>query len=270
MEELVELYHECLASPLESQNFQFAPCWDSKQERITTFVCELPGGLADVPLTDSAAMGPAAGAHCKIDILALASATRGVRHLLERGDVAAISVTVHAATLSWSKSRADYFGVLGKIEPEIRALLAPRIFGFDSGSNLSALPHWTSAMRGIVPWTFAHLPNLDFHLWGAGVLGVRGLGVSLGSFASVKKGRKAFALEVDRLVRFCATQKAMPYVDNVGSAFELDVLRAQGVRLVSGPVLGAPRDLPGPVEAVSFAQLQTKAKAPPAQQRRIG
>src|SRR5258707_9576437 len=109
MEELVDLYHDCLASPLESQGFQFSPCWDSKQERITAFVCELPGGLADVPLPDSAGIGiPAAAAHCKIDILALASATRGVRHLLSRGDVAAISVTVHVATLSWSKSRAGY------------------------------------------------------------------------------------------------------------------------------------------------------------------
>ena len=271
MEELVHLYHDCLAAPLESLNFQFAPCWDSKQERITAFVCELPGGLADVPLPDSAGAGvPAGSAHCKIDILALACATRGVRHLLSRGDVAAISVTVHVATLSWSKSRAAYFKVLSQIEPQIRALLAPRIFGFDSGSNLSAMSQWTMAMRGIVPWSFAHFPNLNFDFWRVGPLGARGLGLSMGSLTSVKHGRQAFAAEVDKLIRICASQKAVPYADDVGSIFEAHVLRTQGVRLLAGPIVGPAADLPGPVGPLSFARLQSQARKTAVQARRTG
>ncbi|HMI95148.1 MAG TPA: hypothetical protein VK479_01460 [Micropepsaceae bacterium] len=269
MEEFVELYHASLAAPQDSQNFQFAPCWDSKQERITTFACELPGGLGDAVLPDTATMG-VASAHCKIDILALASATRGVRHVLERGDVAAISVTVHVATLSWSKSRAGYLKVLGQIEPQIRALLAPRIFGFGAGSNLSVVSQWTMAMRGFVPWSFVHLPNLNLDFSRLGTLGARGLGLSLGSLGSVKNGRKAFAVEVDRLVRICSTQKAVPYIDDVRSAIEADVLRTQGVRLLTGPIVGVPSDLPGPVGPLSFEQLQHQQRTMLQQERQTG
>ena len=257
MEDLIDLYHSSLASTKESQNFQFTPYWDSKQERITSFACEVPGGLSDAP--DAAGMGiPAANAHCKLDIQALASATKGVRHVLSRGDVAAISVTVHVATLSWSKSRAGYLKVLGQIEPQVRALLAPRIFGFDAGSNLSAMAQWTTAMRGLIPWSFVHLPNLNFDFWRVGALSVRSMGLSVGSLAAAKNGGKALAAEVDKLVRICASQKAVPYTDNVGSALEVDVLRTQGVRLLAGSVIGNAAELPGPVGPLSFAQLQGK------------
>jgi hypothetical protein len=268
MEEFVDLYHASLASPEESQ-FQFMPCWDTKQERITQFVCDLPGSLADAPLADSSALG-AASAQCKIDILALASATRGVRHILERGDVAAISVTVHVATLSWSKSRATYFKVLGQIEPDIRKFLAPRIFGFDGGSNLTVMAQWTTTMRGLVPWSFVHLPHLNFDFWRVGALGVRGIGLSVGTLVAAKNGQKALAAEVDKLVRVCASQKAVPYTDNVGSASEADFLRTQGVRIIAGSVIGVGEDLPGPVGPLSFAQLQDKPQTVLQQERRTG
>jgi hypothetical protein len=269
MQDLIDLYHSSLASPKESQNFQFTPYWDSKQERITAFACEVPGGLSDAP--DAGGMGiPAADAHCKLDIQALANATKGVRHVLSRGDVAAISVTVHVATLSWSKSRAGYLKVLGQIEPQVRALLAPRIFGFDAGSNLSAMAQWTTAMRGLIPWSFVHLPNLNFDFWRVGALGVRSMGLSVGSLAAAKNGGKALAAEVDKLVRICGSQKAIPYTDNVRSAVEVDVLRTQGVRLLAGPAIGDAADLPGPVGPLSFAQLQGKPTTALPQERQTG
>ena len=134
-----------------------------------------------------------------------------MRHVISRGDVAAISVTVHVATLSWSKSRTGYLKVLRQIEPQVRALLAPRIFGFDAGSNLSAMAQWTTAMRGLIPWSFVHLPNLNFDFWRVGALGVRSMGLSVGSLAGGKTGGKTLAAEVDKLVRICASQKAVPY-----------------------------------------------------------
>ena len=113
-------------------------------------------------------------------------------------------------------------------------------------------------MRGLIPWSFVHLPNLNFDFWRVGALGVRSMGLSVGSLAAAKNGGKALAAEVDKLVRICASQKAVPYTDNVGSALEVDVLRTQGVRLLAGSVIGNAAELPGPVGPLSFAQLQGK------------
>jgi hypothetical protein len=39
------------------------------------------------------------------------------------------------------------------------------------------------------------------------------------------------------------------YMDNVASRQALALLKAQGIRLIAGPVLGLPSEMPGPVAA---------------------
>jgi hypothetical protein len=253
MQELIDLYQASLVSAAATNNFLFMPFWDSKQERISSFSCEQAILKGAPSIGDSGESGiPVASAHCKLDIVALAAAAKGVRQVIERGDFAAISVSVHMGTLSWQKSRNGYLEVLAQIDPQIRSLLVPRIIGIDTGSNLSAISQWTNAIRRFVPWTFAHLPNLNFDFWRIGSLGVRGIGFSLGALSTTPNGLRALTAEADRLARICSSQKSIAYADNVVSLDELNVLKRCGIRGIAGPVIGQPSEVPGAVKALSF------------------
>ena len=253
VEELLELYEASMSSDAATENFLFTPFWDSKQQRISSFFCDLAALKGGPPVLESGQTGIAvARAHCKLDIIALAGAAKGVRQVLERGDFAAIGVNVHMGTLAWLKSRNGYLEVLGRIDPKVRSLLVPRIMGIDAGSNLSPVSQWTHAMRRFVPWTFAHLPNLNFDFWRTGSLGVRGIGFSLGALSKTANGLRALTAEADRLARISSSQKSIPYADNVASLDELNVLKKCGVRGVAGPIIGPPSEVPGAVTALSF------------------
>jgi hypothetical protein len=152
--------------------------------------------------------------------------------------------------------------VLAQIEPQIRALLAPRIIGFDPGANLSAIAQWTTGMWGLVPWTFVHLPSLSFDFWRVGALGIRGIGISLGSLSTTKNGLRALAAEADKLTRFCTSQRAIAYADNVASIKELNVLKNCGVRSIAGPVIGLPSELPEPLRPLSFGEVAATGPTP--------
>jgi hypothetical protein len=267
MQELIDLYQASLASAAATENFLFTPFWDSKQGRISSFSCEQAVLKGAPPIADSASIPdsgeigiPVASAHCKLDVIALAAAAKGVRQVLDRGDFAAIGVSVHMGTLSWLKSRNGYLEVLSQIDPQIRSLLVPRIIGIDAGCNLSAISQWTSAMRRFVPWTFAHLPNLNFDFWRIGSLGVRGIGFSLGALSATPNGLRALTAEADRLARICSSQRSIAYADNVVSLDELNVLRKCGIRGIAGPAIGQPSEAPGAVKPLSFDRaLETAA-----------
>jgi hypothetical protein len=249
--QLTELYSETLDSSSAGETFLFSPCWDSQKERINSFVCEFTG--TGPPEAAPGATGlPVAIAQCERDVTGLAIATRGVRHLLGRGDFAAVSVPVRAETLSWSKTRNGYFGVLSEIEPRILQFIAPRIIGFHAGTNLSLTGQWIAEMRRFVSWIFVHLPELNVDFFRVGTLGASGFGLTVASLSTTKARLNTLEMDADKLKRICAFQNAIAYADNVGSVHELNVLRTKGIRILAGPVIGLHSEMPGPLRSLSF------------------
>jgi hypothetical protein len=61
------------------------------------------------------------------------------------------------------------------------------------------------------------------------------------------------AVQAAKLKRICAYQSAIACVDNVATLDELLLLKSQGVRIITGPVIDQPSELPGPVRPLSFA-----------------
>src|SRR5262249_9977753 len=111
-------------------------------------------------------------AQSKIDIAVLAWATRGARRIVKRGEIALVSAPLHVETLSWSKTRNAYLDVLSQIEPRSLTLIAPRIVGLDSGSNLAQVIQWSRALHHYVRGIFVHLPGINFDFSRTGILGV--------------------------------------------------------------------------------------------------
>jgi hypothetical protein len=254
--ELTDLFQAQLNAPSDIAKFLFTPCWDSKKEQITSFACDSSGPPPEPATTgDSKVAFPQAEARCKLDIIALGAATTGVRHITGRGDVALVSVAVHVETLSWAKTRNAYLEMLRQIDPRFLAFLAPRVVGLDAGANLNPVAQWIAGIRRRTRWSFVHLPNLHLDFSRVGVLGATGFSLVAPALSGSKQARlKALSDEAGRLKRICSAQNAIACVNNVASSQELLQLSCQGVRIIAGPVIGRPAELPGPTQRLSFSE----------------
>lgn len=262
--ELLELFLHHFDSHAENERFVFAPRWDSSKEAITSFGCESASDTLNPAAMIPAAKGlSTAIAQCRLDIIALAIAARGVRHLLSRGDVAAINAPLHVETLSWVKTRQAYIHVLAKIQPQYLMLLAPRISGLMAGSNSTSIARWIAELRRYVRHSFIQLPNVDFDFSRDGVLGVTGFGLKLSPYG---RGSATSLASLDilatKLRRICTNQGSVAHIGNVTSVDALLLLKSRGVRFISGPVIADACDLPGPVGPFSFVKISSEAGLP--------
>jgi len=196
-----------------------------------------------------------AAAQSKLDVAVLAWAVGAARRLRALGKIALISAPVHAETLAWVKTRHAYVDVLSQIEPQLLSLIAPRIVGFDSGSNLGQVSQWTSALRRHVRAVFVHLPGTNFDFSGAGNLGATGFGLT------AHANRATLGEEAGRLARIADDQNGVSYIDNVISTAELSILKRKGIRFVSGPLIGLPADLAACLRAPAWEKAQLAASA---------
>jgi hypothetical protein len=258
--ELMDLFRHQLDAPSDGTKFLFTPCWDSKKEQITSFACEASAPPADPATGDSKVAFPQAEARCKLDVKSLAVATMGVRHIIARGDVALVSVPLHVETLSWAKTRNAYLDMLRQIDPRFLAFLAPRVVGLDAGANLNPVAQWIAGIRRRTRWSFVHLPNLHLDFSRVGVLGATGFSLAAPSLSGSKQARlKALSDEAARLKRICSAQNAIACVNNVASSQELLQLSCQGVRIIAGPVIGRPAEVPGATQRLSFGNSPDEA-----------
>jgi hypothetical protein len=249
--QLIDLYRCSLASNNQSSGFLFTPVWNSKHERIASYSCELPDGKSRSRKWEVPNMG-SAEAQCRLDIMALASAIKGLRHVFSRGEIAAVTPTVNLETLAWSKTRNAYLKVLGQIDSKERRFLAPRIVRVEEGFNLSAIAQWTLGLRSLVDRCLLHLPNLEFEFWRAGRLGVRAIGLSAHGSAAMRNTPNSLTNEAQKLAGLCSNYCVAPYVDNVSSIAELQILQSLGIRNIGGPVIGEPSELPNQVHSLFF------------------
>ena len=260
--ELTDLFQAQLAAPSDGAKFLFSPCWDTKKQQITSFACDVGGPTTDPAAADSKVAFPQAETACRLDVTLLAVATAGVRHITARGDVALVSVPLHVETLSWSKTRNAYFEMLGQIDPRFLAYLAPRVTGLDAGANLNPVAQWIAGIRRRTRWSFVHLPNLHLDFSRVGAFGVTGFTMTIPHLSGSKPARlKALGDEAARLKRICTGQNAIACINNVRSSEDLLHLRSQGIRVIAGPVIGPPTELPGANRQISFEERPGDAKA---------
>ncbi len=243
--EVIQLYRDRTGLTENGLKPSFAPTWDSRRNRITSFVY----GDVDSPQTRGVPLGAGglevAEAQCKIDAMALAGAAKGVQHIRSRGWLAIVSVPVHAETLAWRKSRSAYLRVLSQIEPQLLPFLSPRIVGFNAGFNPVATAQWIAALRRHVRLAFVHLPDVNLEMRGA-MLGCTALGISFPSLLAPGATGQVLREQTAKFVNLCAAQGAIACVDRVKSKPVLSVLKNCGVRLVSGPAVGEASPLPSP------------------------
>jgi len=255
--ELMDLFHGSQRATAEREQFVFSPCWDSKHQRITAFDCEFAPSRGNLPTIEpSEGIGTSeARVHCKLDVMGLASAVQGVKHILARGELASVIVSVHVGTLVLPKVRDSYLAVLGQIESRVRILLVPRIVGLAAGSSLSFVGEWATAIHQLVPCCSMHLPELGCELPSDVPLKVWGIGFSADPPSSQTGGLRELSSRAGELKRICAAQKAVSYVDNVETSDALRVLMAREVRSISGPAIGAAQELPGLTGTVPLGDL---------------
>ena len=250
-DELKTLFRRHCLAPAKDGAPRFSPIWDSRKGRITAFACGLDTTPRDATLPEHT---PGA-AQCRADVTVLAAAMRGVRHVVERGDVALIGVPVHAETLSWSKTRAAYIDVLGLIDSRALPLIAPRIVGLNAGSNLSDVALWGRTLRRHAHWVFVHLPSVEIDFSRAGLLGVTGFGMTARASTNDSHTLETLGQQAVKLASLCLKQNAAAFACDVASARELSLLKRRGVRFMAGPVIGPAEELPSAACELSFPEV---------------
>jgi hypothetical protein len=129
------------------------------------------------------------------------------------------------------------------------------VVGLDAGANLNPVAQWISGIRRRTRWSFVHLPNLHLDFSRVGMLGATGFSLAAPALSGSKQARlKALSDEAARLKRICSAQNAIACVNHVASSQELLQLSCQGVRIIAGPVVGRPTELPGPTQRLSFGE----------------
>lgn len=238
--EMMDLFRQQYESETRPTGYLFFPQWDRRRDQIGSLICA-PGPDAVGCQTNRMASSvlSTAASKCQADVEALGVAARGVRHLLERGEIALVSVPVDVETLSWAKTRNAYIEVLSKVPNPYRALLAPRIQGITPGFNLSGVAEWNTAFRRHARWCYLHLPNLDLDFSRVGALGVTGIGITAST--TVIDGPNC---KIAKLTAICARQNCLAYVDGIEKLHDFEFLKTKGIRLLAGKVLGQPSDLP--------------------------
>jgi len=248
---LIALFTEYLNSNWDGGDYVFTPGWDNKKQSITCFSCDLAPEAKGWQHSRSSGLD-AAIEHCERDVIALAAAVRGVRHVRARDDFAVITVPVHAETLAWAKTRQAYFSVLSKIEPQSLALLAPRIVGLGPGANPALVAEWISSLHRYAQRTFVHF-NSVFDFMGTQVLGASGFGMTISQTMRMPRSLyDSLVSQATKLQRLCNHQNAIPYAHDIVTLPEMYLLRAHGVRIMIGPVIGEPEPLPGPTGPLPF------------------
>lgn len=251
--ELTNLYREHMMSDHNDQDFQFWPCWNSQRQRITSFVCERVES-PDETFSLLGSLSPAT-MQCRLDVVALAAASKGIQRIVRRCEPAFVSVPVHVETLLWSKARDSYLNVLMKIDSRIRALLVPTIVGFAPGANLAPITEWTARLRPHVRGISLEVDE-ELSISQNGPLGLTRLDLSVtDSMRAPHTQRDGLVEKVARLRRNCEHQKTIAAVHNVQTLPELYLVKAHGANIISGPVIDFPSTMPCVVQALSFDEI---------------
>jgi hypothetical protein len=258
--ELSYLYMEDVISRHSEGKYLFSPCWDSQQERIISFSCDLTLSHGDPSVEEAEPNGQSpAESLCRRDVAALAAASRGVLHLTSRGNPAPISMPIHADTLSCPKTRSSYFRVLSQIDPRYLAILVPRIVGLKAGADLYAVSLWIERLQRYVPYTYVHI-GADLDCSDAPTMNATGFGLTVtASMRSPRTPDDALMDQAVKLERISMEQRAVSYAQDVASLTEFHLLKAHGFRLFSGPVVEPSSIAPCPLRALSLAQIEKRS-----------
>jgi len=260
--ELLEFFMERVITDTSDQTFLFWPCWDTRKQRVAAFSCSHADAYSnrlDGPVTRS--LAPAA-LQCQVDVAALAAATKAVRELFVRREPSPVSVPVHVETLSWSKTRNAYFEVLRQIDPALRSFLVPRIEGLVAGANLPSVAEWIAQFQRYVHRVLVQV-NAAMDFSSAGQLGASGFGITMTSWMrNTKIPGETLADQAAKLNRICAGQRAVSYVQNVSTLPELFLLKAKGINIISGLVVGQGSLMPDTARLVTFDELEDLSEQP--------
>jgi hypothetical protein len=253
--ELTEIYREYVSSE-DNKIFAFWPCWDSQRQRITSFTCEIANRSSQDALAISTAksLSPAT-TQCRLDIAALATASRGIRRIVRRCEPGFVSVPVHVETLSWSKTRDAYLSVLSQIDAKALSLMALRIGGFGPGADLSLVPDWIAQLRPHVRGVSIEL-STELDKSYAGIPGLTGFNLTItDEMRSRSLAGEALVDQIARLKRVCHSQSAIASIHNVATLPELYLVKAHGIRIVSGPAIESQSPMPGRLRPLSFESM---------------
>jgi hypothetical protein len=242
------------AAPQSKFSHKFVPLWDAQKEAITTSHC-----VSTVEQGAAEGLGMAGRARFEISLTVsrMRRATSVLAAHLASGDRFLVSIPLAYDVLSSPVGRMEIFNVCRSLTAELRPYLIFEVSELPLGVPQSRLTELVGSLRpfcrGVTTQLPARIPNCGAYL-GAGLhaigMSLRGVGTGGGEMNS----------EIFKLCAAAKRQSVRSYALDVPNIELLRSAYAQGINLMSGPLIGPAQDLPAPVRRLSACDLLKKPK----------
>jgi hypothetical protein len=242
-------------APQSKFSHKFIPLWDAQKEAITTSYC--------VSTVDQgAAEGLGVAGRVRFEIALTVSRLRRATSVLAAhfasGDRFLVAIPVTYDVLSSPVGRMEVFTVCRSLAAELRPYLIFEISELPLGVPQSRLTELVASLkpfcRAVTTQLPARIPNCGAYL-GAGL---HAIGLSL---REVETGGGEMSSEIFKLCVAAKRQRVRSYALDVPNLELLRSAYAQGINLMSSPLIGVAQDLPAPLRRLSASDLLKEPKA---------
>jgi len=242
------------ATPQSNFSHKFVPLWDAQKEAITTSYC--------VSTVDQGAGGLGMAGRVRFEIALTISrmqrATSVLAAHLASGDRFLVAIPVTYDVLSSPVGRMEVFTVCRSLAAELRPYLLFEISELPLGVPQSRLTELVGSLRpfcrGVMTQLPVRIPNCGAYLG----VGLHAIGLSL---REVETGGEEMGSEIFKLCAAAKRQHLRSYALDVPNLELLRSAYAQGINLMSSPLIGVAQDLPAPIRRLSASDLLKEPKA---------
>lgn len=253
-----------------SPNFDdivFKPCWDARQNAISTYFC-LPRRIRRGEASygrDALAGDASLDMHRAMDRSVAIAAQRGFQKLYTEGASCAIAIPVHYDSIRAVSDRVSYFSVLQSVPQHLRRFFFLRVDNIPDGAPVSQMEELFRSMKCFGSNLLAKVPFGADDFTTFANCGIDLFGSEVPRMMNDGHISEKSITHLAGMVHAARDRNAEVYLTQVANFEVLNAAVTAGVRYFAGVAVGDEVALPTPVLPCSFSDLQARDR-----QRRQG
>lgn len=239
--------------PQPKYSHKYVPLWDVQKEAVTTYRCISP---VDMALADNVGVSAQARMQTALTLSRIRHATGMTAVHLAGGDRFMMTIPIPYDTLCSPAARMEITAACRSLSSHLRPYLFFEISELPYGVPQSRLSELVGALRpfcrGVTTQLPARIANYGAYLG----VGLHSIGLSLSVIGS---NGGEMASELFKLTVSAKRQRIRCFALDVPNEELLRQACAQGVNVLSGPLIGPARDEPAPIRRLSLDEIGKSA-----------
>jgi len=227
----------------------YLPIWDAQYQVIRSYQAILKGNKRFTGVETSGLNGRELA---RQSLEVLDKSALSLEQHLARGERFQLTIPVPYEMLASPVARMEFVAACRQLSSSMRPYLAFKLEDIPVGVPQSRLVELVAALAGFSGTLLAKIPAKQYAQSVADYqgIGLKAIGIGLGSVPNGERLR-----EIDRLAADTKRLKLIAFLDDVGSIEIVRYAVERGINWLSGPVIAAAVDEPGPLKRLPMAQL---------------